>query len=118
MIKCTICGKEFDKTHYNKPYDDVCGSECFHEKHWRLTEQRYLDGATFIIINGHLYTDGGHKSNPRNTSFLGHAGREFKIKMNDGAEIFTNNLWHGGEIPEHHREILCDNAVFLNGGLI
>lgn len=109
---CSICGKEFDKSHYNIPFGDVCDSECFNEKLWRMTEEDYLNGHQYIIINGNLYSDGGYKKNER-SSFLGYGGREFNIKMNDGTEIFTNNLWHGGNIPENHREILCDNAVFV-----
>lgn len=113
MIICSICGKEFDKPHYWEPFDDVCGSDCFGEKFWRMREQEYLNGKPFIIINGSLYSDGGYKKTS-NTSSLGFGGREFNIRMNDGTEIFTNNLCHGGDIPENHREILCDNAVFVH----
>lgn len=112
MIVCEICGKEFDKPQYCSPYNKVCGSECFGEKLWRIREKEYLNGRPFIIIDGCLWTDGGYKKNTR-SSFLGCSGREFTIKMNDGTEIFTNNLWCGGDIPENHREILCDNAVFV-----
>lgn len=112
MIVCEICGKEFDKPHYYEPYNKVCGSDCFAEKLWRIREKEYIDGKHFIIIDGCMYTDGGYRENER-SSFLGHSGRKFTIKMNDGAEIFTNNLWCGGDIPENHREILCDNAVFV-----
>lgn len=114
MIVCSICGKEFEEPRYYKPFEDVCSSECFGEKLWRVREEEYLSGKPFIIINGCLYTDGGYVKNPSNTSFLGFAGRKFNIKMNDGTEIFTNNLWSGGDIPENHREILCDNAVFVH----
>lgn len=113
MIECCICGKEFDKPHYYEPFADVCGSNCFGEKLWRIREQQYLNGSPFIIINGRLYTDGGYVKNPESTSFLGFGGEHFNIRMNNGTEIFTNNLWHGGDIPENHREILCDNAVFV-----
>ena len=109
---CSICGKEFEKLHYNTPFNDVCSSECFEEKLWRMREEGYLKGEPYIIINGNLYTDGGYKKNVK-SSWLGYSGREFNIKMDDGTEIFTNNLWHGGNIPENHREILCDNAVFV-----
>ena len=113
MIVCEICGKEFDKLRYYDPFDDVCGSDCFAEKLWRIREKEYLDGKPFIIIDGRMYTDGGCRKNT-SRSLLGFSGAEFKIKMNDGTEIFTNNLWHGGDIPENHRDILCDNAVFVH----
>ena len=112
MITCCICGKEFDKPRYYKPFDKICSSECFQEKLWRARENEYLNDKAFIIIEGCLYKDGGYKKT-KNTSILGHSGREFKIKMNNGVEIFTNNLWCGGDIPENHRKILCDNAVFV-----
>lgn len=113
MIVCSICGKEFDKPHYYEPFNDVCDSGCFSEKLWRIREKEYIDGRQFIIIDGCLYTDDGYVKNPKYASHLGHGGREFNIKMNDGTEIFTNNLWCGGAIPNNHREILCDNAVFI-----
>ena len=109
---CGICGKEFEIVRYGKPFEDVCSSECFCEKLWRIREKEYLDGKSYIIINGSLYTDGGYKKNERR-SLLGHSGREFNIKMNNGIEIFTNNLWNGGKIPENHRDILSDNAIFV-----
>lgn len=109
---CSICGKEFEKSHYYKPFDDVCGSEYFIEKLWRMREEDYLNGKPYIIVNGNLYNDGGYKKNEK-SCYLGHSGRVFNIKMNDGTEIFTNNLWHCGKIPENHREILSNNAVFV-----
>lgn len=109
---CSICGKEFNKVHYITPFNDVCCSDCFVEKLWRIREEDYLNGSPYIIINGSLYTDGGYKKNEK-SCYLGHSGRTFNIKMNDGTEIFTNNLWSGGEIPEKHRKILSDNAIFI-----
>ncbi|MBI9031195.1 hypothetical protein JEZ13_04180 [bacterium] len=66
-----------------------------------------------IIVDGTVYTvcpdvDGG---------FKGFGGAEFKIKMNDGREIVTRNMWCGGNITlDHWRDLLPDNAVFLNVG--
>lgn len=113
MHICCICKKEFEKPWFREPFNDVCGSECFSEKLWRIREEEYLNGKSFIIINGCLYSDGGYVKNPSTASFLGYDGREFNIKMNNGTKIFTNNLWCGGDIPENHRKILCDNAVFI-----
>lgn len=109
---CVICGKYFEKLHYGKPFEDVCSSDCFSEKLWKMREEEYLNGEPYIIINGNLYSDGGYRKN-ENPSFLGFGGRRFDIKMSNGTEFFTNNLWHGGEIPENHRKILSDNAVFV-----
>ena len=109
---CTICRREFEKRRYMEPFHEVCGSECFKEKLWQEREKEYLAGTPFIIINGSMYFDGGYKNTDR-LDRLGHGGHEFKIRMNDGREIVTNNLWHNGEVPENHREVLRDNAVFI-----
>lgn len=112
MKKCCICGKEFEKAQWYKPFDMVCSSECFDEQLWQIREKDHLD-TPFIIIDGTMYSDGGYVEKPTRTDFLGHDGRLFNIKMNDGTEIKTNNLWCGGNIPENHRKILCDNAEFI-----
>jgi len=45
--------------------------------------------------------------------FRGYSGAEFKIRFNDGREVITHNLWFQGDIPEHFRDDLPDNAVFI-----
>jgi hypothetical protein len=70
---------------------------------------RCLDDAA-IIINGECYHDGGRK--PKNyDGFMGFGGREFKIKMNNGKVIETNNLWCNGTVPKDRN--VEDNAVFI-----
>jgi len=44
---------------------------------------------------------------------LGHGGAEFSIEFFDGSQRTTTNLWAGGQIPDHFRERLPDNARFL-----
>ena len=112
MKICCICGKEFEKSKWYKPFDLVCDTECFHEKLWQDREKEHIE-KPFIIIDGVMYSDAGYVKNPRDSSFLGHGGRMFHIQMNDGTTISTNNLWCGGSIPEKHREILSDNASFI-----
>lgn len=108
MVTCVICGKEAEKM----PFEDVCSMECFTEKFWREKEEGYLNGVPYIIVDGNIYKDGGRK-NPKGSCELGFSGAEFNIRMNDGTEFSTNNLWHNGKIPENHREILKDNAIFI-----
>ena len=102
-MKCVICGKEIEKSSYSNKI--LCSSECFHVDFWNDT----LDESA-IIVKGECYHDGGRK--PKGYSgFLGHAGTEFTIKMNDGRIINTNNLWFNGRVPEERK--VLDNAVFL-----
>ena len=102
-MKCVICGKEIEKSMYSNA--DLCSRACFGEYFWNDT----LD-ETAIIINGECYHDGGMKP-AGYTGFLGHAGRYFKIQMNDGRIIETNNLWYNGEVPKER--CVKDNAVFI-----
>ena len=101
-MKCIICGKEIEKSGYS--HKVICSSECFYVDFWNDC----LD-ETAIIIDGECYHDAGRK--PKGYSgFMGHSGREFIIKMNDGRIIETNNLWYNGEVPKERN--VPDNAVF------
>ncbi len=102
-MKCIICGKEIEKSGYS--HKVICSSECFSVDFWNET----LDD-TAIIVDGACYHDGGMKHN-KYTGFLGHAGRYFKIEMNDGRIIETNNLWYNGEVPKERN--IEDNARFI-----
>lgn len=102
-MRCKICGKEFNKKMY---YEPICSYECFLIDYWN----KALD-ETAIIIDGICYHDGGFVENPYKYAFLGHAGRIFKIHMNDGRKFITNNLWYQGEIPANRN--IKDNARFV-----
>lgn len=101
-MKCIICGKEIEKSCYSNAV--LCSSECFHENFWN----ECLD-ETAIIVNGECYHDGGKKQG--SDFLLGFGGSFFKIKMNDGRIIETNNLWYNGPVPEDRN--IKDNAVFI-----
>ena len=102
-MKCIICGKEIEKSNYMNAV--LCSSKCFSVNFWN----ECIDDKA-IIINGECYHDGGKK--PKGYSgFMGHGGALFKIKMNNGEIIETNNLWYNGEIPKDRN--IQDNAVFI-----
>ncbi len=69
--------------------------------------------STAVVINSYVFTDGGRVDNP-NAPFVGHGGREFRIRMLDGSrEWSTNNLWSGGKVPELWRQEIYDTAAFI-----
>ena len=108
---CEICGKEFDTSHYGKPYENICSSECFNDKFWL---EKIEDKDNLTIVDGNCYWFNKH--NPiknTNTQWNGFAGRQFIIKYNNGETYITNNLSHNGVIPDKFRDILCDNAEFV-----
>lgn len=102
-MRCIICGKEVEKSMYSNAV--LCSSKCFHENFW----DECLD-ETAIIVKGECYHDGGMKP-ASYQGFLGFGGSYFKIKMNDGRIIETNNLWYNGEIPKERN--IEDNAKFI-----
>ena len=102
-MKCIICGKEIEQSRYMGAV--LCSDECFDVNFWN----ECLDDDA-IIINGECYHDGGKKPNDYR-GFLGHGGRLFKIKKNNGAIIETNNLWYNGVVPKDRN--IKDNAVFI-----
>lgn len=102
-MKCVICGKEIEKTKYFNP--ELCSNECFKIWYW----DKQLDDKA-IIIDGICYHDGGRKRKSYD-GYLGFGGCEFKIRMNDGRMIETNNLWHNGIVPKERN--IKDNAQFI-----
>lgn len=86
---------------------------CFYCASWMQTVEIFYDKGKSIIINGEHYYDGGFINKKINGGFLGFGGRMFFIKMNEGKVLKTNNLWNQGNVPEHFKDILKDNAEFI-----
>lgn len=109
MVKCVICGKEIEKSSYCN--DILCSSECFSEHHWRgKEEERIKENPRTARIEGSHYYIGDEEDKG---GFRGYGGSLFIIKFDDGRIIKTTNLWCQGTIPQHKRESLPNNAVFL-----
>ncbi len=106
-MKCRICGKEFTEIMYNEEYQDICSSECFSYEYWN---ERVRNKEDFTIINGICYVIG----NSNLCGFKGFSGAKFKIQTLESNKIIeTDNLWYNGEIPNTHRHLLPDNAIFI-----
>lgn len=110
-MNCKMCGKEFEKVSYLGKYENVCSTKCFNDSFWEERVQLKKENR-LIIIKGEAYVDAG-KTTDLYCGFNGFGGREFKIKMNTGEIIETNNLWHNGTVPENYAKQLEDNAIFL-----
>ena len=80
---------------------------CFSCDFW---EQKVQKGDR-VVIDGHCYWIGPEKKGPY--EFSGFGGRRFHIRFKDGSEVITHNLWSNGDIPEHYRDRLPDNAEFI-----
>lgn len=87
---------------------------CFNCNFWhdKLIKYESNDPRVFVI-EGVMY----YRSNDEidRGQFRGHGGRGFKIqKLDDEDEIIvTNNLWCNGDVPEHFKDKIKDNAKFI-----
>ena len=114
MMKCSICGKEFDKTGYGSKYSticSICSSKCFKKAFWHEKVDRKDE---YLIIEGVCYYVGDENDKG---SFRGFGGRKFFIRKRNGQLLKTTNLWHQGEVPEEFRDELRNNAEFIGPGV-
>ena len=111
-VKCRICGKEDELHYFPEVEKDLMERElCFTCGFWDDIIKT-KDSPMSVRINGTQYHIGQEEYSHPN-EFRGYSGEKFCIKFNDGKIITTTNLWCNGTIPEHFRDTLTDNAVFL-----
>lgn len=105
---CKLCGaKETPNTYFTAP--SMWRKEmCFSCDLWtrRAEELKTYPEHTIAIANGTYYCIGDENTN----GIRGFGGAKVKITFNDGTEIISTNLWCGGDIPDHLRTLLPDNA--------
>lgn len=107
--KCIVCGKEFYKSEYMSPYQNICSSECFSINYWNERILNKNDPCSVIIAHT-AYWIGDEDSK---SCFRGFGGAKFRIKFFDGRYIETTNLWYNGDIPKKYWSKLPDNAEFI-----
>jgi len=108
---CKECGKIVSTNYLNETKEAlIAGNICF-KCHFWVSKLVIKDNPRTVRVDGtHYYID---DDKPRGSSFLGFGGAEFNIKFNDGRLVTSHNLWCQGDIPEHFKERLPDNAVFV-----
>ena len=117
--ECKLCHKPSEPENYIRDRIREIMEEkqlCFNCAFWLWqheldTQER--EPHTAVIVEGTHYVIGS-ETKSKSTFFRGFGGAHFKIKFHDGTEVETTNLWCQGEIPEHLRHLLPDNAEFLN----
>jgi hypothetical protein len=87
---------------------------CFQCNHWLELLEPHPTMARVIVDGKHYMYDTKMPFVENPVGFMGHGGTIFRIKFTlTGDEVKCNNLWTQGEIPEHFRKALPDNAVFI-----
>ncbi|MHA1962769.1 MAG: hypothetical protein ACW99U_21480 [Candidatus Thorarchaeota archaeon] len=109
--KCKECGLVENNRHWAFVADRLEKSGLCQEcEHW-LNAVNFKEQERVVRIKGHHYIINDEIPGPAHLK--GHKGQKFIIKFNDERQVVTTNLWHQGKIPEHFKERLPDNAVFL-----
>ena len=90
---------------------------CFNCGLW--IEKIELHDKHTYVINGTRWHDGGTLSTEERQAFgaspgMGCGGRKQIIQLLDSDKVITtNNLWCQGDVPDHFKERIPDNAKFL-----
>lgn len=111
LVLCSHCGA-IESNSYCEPYKTqiVERGLCYHCNSW--TNELAKDDPKRLIIDGHIYGDGGNQPNAARKDWLGFGGQVWTIER-DGKVWQTNNLWSGSTIPQEYRERMPDNARFV-----
>lgn len=123
---CLECGFENPNINYGGGYREQLKERklCFTCNHWTnyiertdlLTSWKVDTERTRIVVNGHAYSfDTNQPFKDKSRGLLGYGGRVWWIYFpSSDTRVKTNDLWHGGEVPEHFRDRIRNNAEFLH----
>lgn len=118
LPSCRRCSRPFSTKTWCKPYPEVLTREnlCFSCYHWMNEAIPKYGQPGKVVIGRNVYSFDPKRpmvAIRNDGQFYGHGGREFHIKLKATGEIVkTNNLWHGGQIPDRFAEEMPDNATF------
>ena len=108
---CVKCGMLESANYSDPPRSRLVEQKvCFYCDHWEQIAANPRKNR--LIIEGELYSDGGHSPNTYPRYLLGFGGHLWTIEQGDRTWV-TNNLWGGGTIPQEYRDRLPDNSVFI-----
>jgi len=108
--KCKECGKKVleKDLHYMDNDRLIKEKLCFTCDFW-MKKVKTIKDPNWVRVNNESYYIGDETEK----GFRGFDSRKFIIKFNNGKIIETTNLWHQGEIPQHFRKRLFNNAEFI-----
>lgn len=119
-MRCQFCREEISFSfgdERNKELKD--GKKCFSCDFWlkRINEYDSKEEKV-LVIDGVCYSV-GPENNARQSSMRGFGGRLFEWVWTDeerkDAFQTSTNLWHRGDIPNHFKSALAENAYWIGG---
>jgi len=110
---CSICGRIYSARYIKEVRAQLLAENICHSCHFWNGYVRIKNDPAIARIRGKHYKVVKETGPDYPASCKGYGGSRFIIRWNDGREITTTNLWHQGEIPDHFRAELPDNAIFV-----
>jgi DNA-directed RNA polymerase subunit RPC12/RpoP len=113
-MRCSLCGnREIFGSGSDKDVARFRANQmCFSCDHfYQLIPIK--DEPTTVRVEGRHYMIAPDLPERTDSWHAGHGGALFRIQFNDGRYAESRNLWCQGDIPEHFRTQLPDNATFL-----
>ena len=110
-FKCKECGNHDAPSCWIKGAIEQDSKLCLICGHWvkRIEKGPDLNSVRFKGSHFEIVPDTG------SSAFRGYGGARFVIHFKDGRVVETHNLWHQGDIPQHFRDRLPDNANQIEG---
>ena len=119
--KCPICGRVDDPEEYiSSRIKEIMEEKkcCFHCAFWYRIHYMDPDEETIPVVVNHTHWSFPSKEPVHYQKSHGWSYRPIPtmnyILFDDGRVAETNQLWHQGNIPEPFRELLPNNAVFID----
>lgn len=127
---CKVCGVNFNpRGHWDAERlktVGICETCDFWIEKWHMRHQTNvarIDGNHYVLGNELTHeldpnesladiVEAMQKEHPQKQG-LGMSGSVAVIQFADGRVVFTNDLWHQGDIPERFQVLMPNNAVFV-----
>ena len=106
-IKCKMCGSLEDSSRWINGKTLKKKQLCHNCNFWDEIVPSYNKGQHFVDQKNNCYYIGNENSKD---SFRGFDGAKTTITFNNGRVVNSTNLWFRGEVPEHFRKLLPQNA--------
>lgn len=117
IVHCVVCSKD-ETLHWN----EHCNAkltllhQCFNCNFWsEKVEWAHFGDEHYelaVRVNGQHFLI-SEDPKPGQNGFFGYGGSAFYIHFHGGRKVISRNVWHQGDIPEHFKHLLPDNAVFV-----
>lgn len=122
---CKTCDEQFEATgHVDESRlveVGICPSCDFWMEKWRDRRDevvvraggqhyRYGNHLQGLEVNDNMTVDEIVEAYSSDSKFKGMGGQKSIIYFESGRVVITDDLWHQGQIPDHFKELLPDNA--------